>query len=78
MQQVFFDHFLLILIAFGMCFRTKTEPPIYYLPTKPLHEDATILEQQKEQVSSLPSFLRHIEKSGIILEEKPTFFPSFL
>ncbi|XP_017642890.1 uncharacterized protein LOC108483810 [Gossypium arboreum] len=29
--------------------RTKTEPPIYYLPTKPLHEDAAIYEQQKEQ-----------------------------
>ncbi|XVF00742.1 hypothetical protein REPUB_Repub04eG0027600 [Reevesia pubescens] len=29
--------------------RTKTEPPIYYLPTKPLDEGATIHEQQKEQ-----------------------------
>ncbi|XP_022748561.1 pinin-like [Durio zibethinus] len=29
--------------------RTKTEPSIYYLPTKPLHEDATIHELQKEQ-----------------------------
>ncbi|XWS67603.1 hypothetical protein CRYUN_Cryun04dG0020000 [Craigia yunnanensis] len=29
--------------------RTKTEPPIYYLRTKPLDEDATIYEQQKEQ-----------------------------
>ncbi|XVE94017.1 hypothetical protein REPUB_Repub01dG0244000 [Reevesia pubescens] len=29
--------------------RTKTEPPIYYSPTKPLDEDATIREQQKEQ-----------------------------
>ncbi|XP_038996991.1 LOW QUALITY PROTEIN: pinin-like [Hibiscus syriacus] len=29
--------------------RTKTEPPIYYLPTKPLYEDAAIHEQQKEQ-----------------------------
>ncbi|KAH9752001.1 Pinin SDK memA domain-containing protein [Citrus sinensis] len=25
--------------------RTKTEPPIYYLPTKPLEEDTTLLEQ---------------------------------
>ncbi|XWS62553.1 hypothetical protein CRYUN_Cryun06bG0021100 [Craigia yunnanensis] len=49
LQQFFFDHFLLILIAFGMCCRTKTEPQIYYLPTKPLDEDATIYEQQKEQ-----------------------------
>ncbi|KAE8728550.1 protein interaction regulator family protein isoform 2 [Hibiscus syriacus] len=29
--------------------RTKTEPAIYYLPTKPLNEDAAIHEQQKEQ-----------------------------
>ena len=29
--------------------RTKAEPPIYYRPKIPLHEDATILEQQKEQ-----------------------------
>ncbi|XP_021286097.1 pinin [Herrania umbratica] len=29
--------------------RTKTEPPIYYLPTKPLDEDATIHEQRKDQ-----------------------------
>ncbi|KAH9751998.1 Pinin SDK memA domain-containing protein [Citrus sinensis] len=29
--------------------RTKTEPPIYYLPTKPLEEDTTLLEQRKEQ-----------------------------
>ncbi|KAH9751999.1 Pinin SDK memA domain-containing protein [Citrus sinensis] len=28
---------------------TKTEPPIYYLPTKPLEEDTTLLEQRKEQ-----------------------------
>ncbi|XP_058097217.1 uncharacterized protein LOC131242529 [Magnolia sinica] len=29
--------------------RTKTEPPIFYLPTKPLDDDATVLEQRKEQ-----------------------------
>ncbi|KAE8700479.1 protein interaction regulator family protein isoform 2 [Hibiscus syriacus] len=29
--------------------RTKTKPAIYYLPTKPLNEDAAIREQQKEQ-----------------------------
>ncbi|EOX97402.1 protein interaction regulator family protein isoform 1 [Theobroma cacao] len=29
--------------------KTKTEPPIYYLPTKPLDEDATIHDQRKEQ-----------------------------
>ncbi|KDP43620.1 hypothetical protein JCGZ_16907 [Jatropha curcas] len=30
--------------------RTKAEPPIYYLPNKPLDEDATLREQQKEQI----------------------------
>ncbi|OVA01546.1 Pinin/SDK/MemA protein [Macleaya cordata] len=30
--------------------RTKTEPHIFYLPTKPLVEDETLVEQQKEQV----------------------------
>ncbi|KAK2664315.1 hypothetical protein Ddye_002889 [Dipteronia dyeriana] len=29
--------------------RTKTEPHIYYLPKKPLEEDATLLEERKEQ-----------------------------
>ncbi|GLT96906.1 hypothetical protein SLE2022_144970 [Rubroshorea leprosula] len=29
--------------------RTKTEPPIYYLPTKPLDEDETLREQHREQ-----------------------------
>ncbi|GLT85961.1 hypothetical protein SLE2022_041260 [Rubroshorea leprosula] len=29
--------------------RTKTEPPIYYLPKKPLDEDETLREQCKEQ-----------------------------
>ncbi|KAK8475010.1 hypothetical protein V6N13_117169 [Hibiscus sabdariffa] len=29
--------------------QTKTEPPIYYLPTKPLYEDAAIQEQKNEQ-----------------------------
>ncbi|KAF2319693.1 hypothetical protein GH714_018041 [Hevea brasiliensis] len=32
--------------------RTKAEPPIYYLPNKPLEEDATLLEQRKEQTFS--------------------------
>ncbi|XP_020257081.1 pinin-like isoform X1 [Asparagus officinalis] len=30
--------------------RTKTEPPIYYMPAKPLVEDAAIVEQSTEQV----------------------------
>ncbi|KAJ0077902.1 hypothetical protein Patl1_36906 [Pistacia atlantica] len=29
--------------------QTKTEPPIYYLPAKPLDEDAILLEQRSEQ-----------------------------
>ncbi|KAL5984029.1 hypothetical protein ACLOJK_018131 [Asimina triloba] len=29
--------------------RTKTEPPIFYMPAKPLEDDATLLEQQKEK-----------------------------
>ncbi|KAJ4716988.1 pinin-like [Melia azedarach] len=29
--------------------RTKTEPAIYYLPTKPLEEDTVLLEQRREQ-----------------------------
>ncbi|KAF8405776.1 hypothetical protein HHK36_007854 [Tetracentron sinense] len=29
--------------------RTKAEPPIFYLPAKPLDEDETLVEQQKEQ-----------------------------
>ncbi|XP_015957512.1 uncharacterized protein LOC107481724 [Arachis duranensis] len=33
----------------GNFIRTKTEPPIYYLPKKPLHEDAAIFEKQKEE-----------------------------
>lgn len=46
-----------------MCFRTKTEPAIYYLPAKPLDVDATIYEQQKEQVSCFSSFFElHGEK----------------
>lgn len=29
--------------------RTKTEPPIYYMPAKPLEENAELMEQKKEQ-----------------------------
>lgn len=33
-----------------MCLiRTKAEPPIFYLPTKPLVEDETLAAEQKEQ-----------------------------
>lgn len=30
--------------------RTKAQPPIYYMPAKPLVEDATAIEQRKEKV----------------------------
>jgi hypothetical protein len=33
-----------------MFVRTKTEPPIYYVPTKPLIDDPTTVEQNKEKV----------------------------
>lgn len=36
--------------------RTKAEPPIYYLPNKPLEEDETLFQQRKEQVSSMQHF----------------------
>ena len=35
--------------------RTKTEPPIYYMPTKPIIDDPAIVEQDKEMVH--PSIL---------------------
>lgn len=39
------------LIERGMYLnRTKAEPPIYYLPNKPLDEDATVVEKHKEEV----------------------------
>ncbi|GKV23861.1 hypothetical protein SLEP1_g33545 [Rubroshorea leprosula] len=47
--------FYIILISapfecfWDVLFRTKTEPPIYYLPKKPLDEDETLREQRKEQ-----------------------------
>jgi hypothetical protein len=30
--------------------RTKAEPPIYYMPTKPIIDDPAIVEQNKEKV----------------------------
>jgi hypothetical protein len=33
--------------------RTKAEPPIYYLPNKPLDEDAASIEKSKEEVTKL-------------------------
>ena len=37
----------LITPAFG---RTKAEPPIYYMPAKPIIDDPTVIEQNKEKV----------------------------
>lgn len=35
--------------------RTKAEPPIYYMPTKPIIDDPAVVEQNKEKV--YPSIL---------------------
>ncbi|XP_020678109.1 pinin isoform X1 [Dendrobium catenatum] len=43
--------------------RTKTEPPIYYMPAKPLVEDAILQEQQKEQAFQEWKSLRRAELS---------------
>ncbi|KAH0455803.1 hypothetical protein IEQ34_015835 [Dendrobium chrysotoxum] len=43
--------------------RTKTEPPIYYMPAKPLVEDAVLQEQQKEQAFQEWKSLRRAELS---------------
>jgi len=41
-----FDSYL-ITPTFG---RTKAEPPIYYMPAKPIIDDRTVIEQNKEKV----------------------------
>jgi hypothetical protein len=41
-----FDSYL-INPVFG---RTKAEPPIYYMPAKPIIDDPTVIEQNKEKV----------------------------
>ncbi|KAJ6932161.1 hypothetical protein NC651_007778 [Populus alba x Populus x berolinensis] len=47
-----FIGFQLPLISlWGVFFRTKAEPPIYYLPKQPLEKNSTLLDQQREQVS---------------------------
>lgn len=46
-----FDSFSLFFLDF-IFVRTKAEPPIYYAFAKPVDEDATVVEQQREQVSS--------------------------
>ncbi|KAG1330697.1 pinin [Cocos nucifera] len=54
--------------------RTKAEPPIYYMPAKPLVDDPTIVEQHKEQVflewksarrAELSEFQKQIEQQHI-------------
>ncbi|XP_010277686.1 PREDICTED: pinin-like [Nelumbo nucifera] len=44
--------------------RTKTEPPIYYLPVKPLDDDATLVEERKEQAFLEWKAARREELSG--------------
>jgi len=44
--------------------RTKAEPPIYYLPNKPLDEDPTSLEKRKEEVDKF----RHSISLGLHLK----------
>ncbi|KAK9111785.1 hypothetical protein Scep_019304 [Stephania cephalantha] len=44
--------------------RTKAEPPIYYMPTKPLHEDAALIEENKEQAFQEWKTARREELSG--------------
>lgn len=60
-------------------FRTKAEPPIYYSFSKPLEEDATVVEQQREQVflewktarrEELSEYQKHIEEQYIANVEK--------
>ncbi|OAY62802.1 Pinin [Ananas comosus] len=59
--------------------RTKAEPPIYYMPAKPLIDDMTITEQQKEQVllewksarrAELSEFQKQIEEQYVTNVEK--------
>ncbi|XP_034702235.1 pinin [Vitis riparia] len=59
--------------------RTKAEPPIYYSFSKPLEEDATVVEQQREQVflewktarrEELSEYQKHIEEQYIANVEK--------
>ncbi|CAI0439199.1 unnamed protein product, partial [Linum tenue] len=40
------------LIVVQLVFRTKAEPPIYYMSKKPLDEDATLQQQHQEQLLS--------------------------
>ncbi|XP_072974156.1 uncharacterized protein [Typha angustifolia] len=59
--------------------RTKTEPPIYYMPAKPLMDDPATLEQDKEKVflewksarrTELSEFQKQIEEQCISNVEK--------
>lgn len=69
--MVFEPHIFFVWVAFA---RTKAEPPIYYMPAKPLVEDATLQEQQKEQAfeewkssrrKELSKYQKQIEESYI-------------
>jgi pinin len=60
-----FDSYLIISPCLG---RTKAEPPIYYMPAKPLIEDPTIVEQNKEKVYPKPRLSFVIVRAWIIVE----------
>lgn len=61
-----FDSYLIIPM-FG---RTKAEPPIYYMPAKPIIDDPIIVEQNKEKVYPNPTQTknRNCAHSCIIVE----------
>ncbi|WOL18503.1 pinin isoform X1 [Canna indica] len=59
--------------------RTKAEPPIYYMPAKPLVDDPAVVEKQREQVfiewktarrAELSEYQRHIEEQYLSNVEK--------
>nr|XP_023920244.1 pinin [Quercus suber]POF00486.1 pinin [Quercus suber] len=59
--------------------RTKTEPPIYYLPKKPLEEDETVVQQRKEQTfqewktarrEELSEYQKQIQEQSVANVEK--------
>jgi pinin len=59
--------------------RTKTEPPIYYVPTKPLIDDPTTLEQNKEKAfeewksmrrAELTQFQKQVEEQYLANAER--------
>ncbi|KAL6637080.1 hypothetical protein ACP70R_024652 [Stipagrostis hirtigluma subsp. patula] len=59
--------------------RTKAEPPIYYMPTKPIIDDPTIVEQNKEKIfeewksarrTELTQFQKQVEEQYLANAER--------